>query len=103
MVNFIEYLNSNALRAMINPMQKVIYQVSGLHCGACVNRVKHALLNAASEVEVSLNPPRASLSNPTHSLSELNQLLAEVGDYQLSEVTESGANGLLAKAKQWLT
>lgn len=83
-------------------MQKVIYQVSGLHCGACVNRVKQALLNSASEVEVTLNPPRASLSNPTQSLSQLNQLLAEVGDYQLLEVTEASATGLLAKAKQWL-
>lgn len=83
-------------------MQKVIYQVSGLHCGACVNRVKQALLNSASEVEVTLNPPRASLSNPSLALPALNQILAEVGDYQLSEVTESRATGLLAKAKQWL-
>lgn len=83
-------------------MQKVIYQVSGLHCGACVNRVKNALLSSASEVEVTLNPPRASLSNPSLALPALNQLLAEVGDYRLSEVTEASATGLLAKAKQWL-
>jgi copper chaperone CopZ len=87
---------------MINPMQKVTYQVSGLHCGACVNRVKNALLGSASEVEVTLNPPRAILSNPAHSLLELNQKLAEVGDYQLTEASESGASGLLTKAKQWL-
>jgi len=86
----------------MNPMQKVTYQVSGLHCGACVNRVKNALLNSASEVEVAFNPPRVHLINPTQTLDQLNQQLAEVGDYQLSEVTESGATGFLAKARQWL-
>lgn len=84
-------------------MNNVTYQVSGLHCGACVNRVKNALTNAADSVEVTLTPPRATLRNPKQTLAELNQTLANVGDYRLSEAMDSAASGWLAKTKQWLT
>lgn len=85
---------------MIISMQKVTYQILGLHCGACVNRVKQALLASASEVEVTLTPAQVTLFNPKHSLEQLNDLLAPIGDYHLRDIhTQSN---WLATAKQWL-
>lgn len=97
---------------MMKPMENVTYQVTGLHCGACVNRVKSALTNSANEVEVTLTPPRATLSNPKQDLAALNELLAHVGDYRLSPlddvldhdpVANTSNISWLSKAKQWLT
>lgn len=60
------------------------FKVSGLHCGACVNRVKAALEPFADHVRITLLPPEASLDNCRASLEELNRALANAGDYSLS-------------------
>lgn len=71
-------------------MNIVTYQVSGLSCNACVNRVKNALAPYAEHVEVTLKPPRAILQNPTKDLVGLNAALVPPNHYQLSEVSEEG-------------
>lgn len=97
---------------MMKPMENVTYQVTGLHCGACVNRVKQALADTAEGVEVTLTPPRATLNQPKQDLAALNALLAHVGEYRLSPLDDvldhdpvaNTANiSWLSKAKQWLT
>ncbi len=68
-------------------MQTIQYQVSGLNCGACVNRVKTVLDEHAEKVEVTLTPPIATITNPTSDLDTLNIALGQIGDYQLSANT----------------
>lgn len=64
------------------------YIVSGMHCGSCVAKVKNALSDFAGAVEVTLNPPRVVLKESKAKLVELNQALAKVGGYALSEIVE---------------
>jgi copper chaperone CopZ len=80
-------------------MQTITYQVSGLSCNACVNRVKNALSPYAEQVEVTLNPPRAIMQNPTADLAQLNAALKPLGHYQLAEA--SAENGK-KNALEWL-
>ncbi|HEY0563477.1 MAG TPA: hypothetical protein VGD04_09125 [Methylophilus sp.] len=65
-------------------MHKVIYQVSGMRCGGCLSQVKHALAALADEVEVTLDPPQAILTNPKQPLDQLNAALSQVGRYVLT-------------------
>ena len=66
-------------------MTIIKYQVSGLTCGGCVNRVKKALADYAEIAEVTLNPPEATLTNPTSDINALNVALSQIGNYQLSQ------------------
>lgn len=68
-------------------MPTITYQVSGLSCNACVNRVKNALQPYAEKVEVTLKPPRAVLENPSADLAQLNAALKPLGHYHLAEVS----------------
>jgi copper chaperone CopZ len=64
------------------------YQLSGMHCGACVAKVTKALQPLASSVNVSLNPQQVSLDGSSAGLT-LNQLqaaLSAIGKYEISEV-----------------
>lgn len=67
-------------------MKKISYQVSGMTCGGCVNRVKASLAPHAAEVDVTLTPPQATLHAPTANINNLNQILSQVGHYTLSEI-----------------
>jgi copper chaperone CopZ len=69
-------------------MEKITYQVRGLSCNACVNRVKNALQPYADEVTVTLKPPQAILQNPNADLNALNAILKPVGHYVLDEVLQ---------------
>jgi copper chaperone CopZ len=60
------------------------YQVSGMTCGGCVNRVKTTLHAFAEHVEVTLEPPQVVLTAPSADLNALNNALKLVGNYQLS-------------------
>lgn len=62
--------------------------VSGMHCGSCVNKVKTTLAAYATDVQVSLNPPLAKLTDSKAPLAELNQALAAIGNYALTENPE---------------
>jgi len=62
------------------------FQVAGMHCGGCVNRVAKALRALDAGVAVTLEPPRAQFSAATKvSLDEVNAVLARIGDYRAGE------------------
>ena len=79
------------------------YQVSGLHCDACVNRVKNTLEAHAETVEVTLTPPIATIENSKSDLNKLNIALSDIGEYQLSPTSSQSDSPLQPKDKKgWL-
>ena len=59
------------------------FQIAGMHCGGCVNRVAKALRNLDAGVTVTLDPPRATFSqDATVPLEAVNAALAKIGDYR---------------------
>lgn len=84
-------------------MPTMKYQVSGLTCSGCVNRVKNVLVDHADLVEVTLTPPEATLTNPKSDINALNNALSLIGNYQLSPLTtikETAIN--IQEIKGWL-
>lgn len=81
------------------------YTVSGMTCGGCVARVKTTLAALADKVEVTLNPPEATLTNSHANIDALNKALAGVGHYQLSAVNDTPVSKSAIHdepAKSWL-
>ena len=63
------------------------FEISGMHCGGCVNRVARALRALDAGVAVTLEPPRARFSDAAQvSVDAVNAALAKSGDYRASEV-----------------
>jgi copper chaperone CopZ len=63
------------------------FQITGMHCGGCVNRVAKALRALDAGVAVTLEPPRAQFSGAAQvSLDEINAVLAKIGDYRAGDV-----------------
>ncbi|HXF46376.1 MAG TPA: heavy-metal-associated domain-containing protein [Burkholderiaceae bacterium] len=63
-------------------MQQV-FEISGMHCGGCVNRVTKALTTLAATVTVTLEPPRATFEVAAPlPLEAVNAALAKAGDYE---------------------
>jgi copper chaperone len=60
------------------------FEISGMHCGACVARVTRALQTIDPGVQVTLEPPRAQFSLPQLTLQDVQAALARAGDYQAS-------------------
>jgi copper chaperone CopZ len=59
------------------------FQITGMHCGGCVNRVARALKALDDGVEVTLEPPRATFSEGVDvSLDAVNAALARIGEYR---------------------
>lgn len=80
--------------------------VKGMHCGSCVNKVSTALKPFAEDVSVTLNPPVASLKNPTATIPQLNKALAGAGDYKvarLSPTKKTEAPSVDQENKNWLS
>jgi cation transport ATPase len=65
--------------------QKRSFTVTGLTCGGCVSRVQNALSTFAYEVQVTLNPPIATLTQCQADISTLNVALSHIGNYSLTE------------------
>jgi copper chaperone CopZ len=85
-------------------MTTIKYQVSGLTCNGCVNRVKTKLSEYADDVEVSLTPPEAILTNPNTDIIKLNAVLAEIGNYKLLPITtELETKQSIPKVKSWIS
>lgn len=58
------------------------FEISGMHCGGCVNRVTRALKPLASDVQVTLDPPRAVLEvDAPVSEDEVRTAVAGAGDF----------------------
>jgi copper chaperone CopZ len=65
----------------------VTYQLSGMHCGACVAKVTQALQPLACEVEVRLSAQQVSLEGANSSIDDLQAALSAVGKYQISALS----------------
>jgi copper chaperone CopZ len=61
------------------------FRIDGMHCNACVARVTKALRAIADDVEVTLDPPRATLeaAGPL-TLEEVSDAVRKAGDYAVS-------------------
>jgi copper chaperone CopZ len=56
------------------------FEISGMHCGGCVQRVTKALKAVSDEVTVTLDPPRAVFAAPVDP-DAVRAALAKAGDY----------------------
>ncbi|MBA3696471.1 MAG: cation transporter [Methylotenera sp.] len=77
-------------------------------CGGCVAKVKATLAGFADNLEVTLDPPLATLTGSNANIDTLNKALTGIGHYQLSIIENSNleVNDKPAKndepAKDWL-
>jgi copper chaperone CopZ len=63
------------------PMQQA-FRIDGMHCNGCVARVTKALESVADDVQVTLDPPRATLESPDPlSIDEVRAAVKKAGDY----------------------
>ncbi len=84
-------------------MTNKAYQIDGMHCQSCVQKITDALQGFAESVQVTLNPPRAVLQNPsTDSLADLNQAVAKAGNYRLTPHTDAISALDNEEKKSWL-
>ena len=58
-----------------------IYELSGLTCNNCANKVTVALKPYAESVEVTLKPQQIKLTNASAGVVELNAVLKPIGNY----------------------
>ena len=68
---------------MTNPNQNTTYALTGLHCGACVNKIKQALAPLATGVEVSLQPMQVVLTGAIAGFKTLKTAVEGAGKYVL--------------------
>jgi copper chaperone CopZ len=64
------------------------YALTGLHCGACVNKVTQALAPLAAGVEVSLQPMQVALTEATADFEALKAAVENAGKYVLMPHSE---------------
>ena len=58
------------------------FKIEGMHCNGCVARVTKALQSIADDVQVTLEPPRATLESADPlSLDEVKAAVKKAGDY----------------------
>jgi copper chaperone CopZ len=58
------------------------FKIEGMHCNGCVARVTKALQTIADDVQVTLDPPRATLDTADPlSLEEVKAAVKKAGDY----------------------
>ena len=81
----------------------VSYAIDGMTCNGCLNKVTAALKRLSPDVNVTLDPPRATFQGPAPALLEVKAALAEMGKYTAAPVEESFAQPLaVPEAKTWL-
>lgn len=70
------------------------YNVEGMHCNSCIDKIRTALQPVAMSVEVTLKPPVVKLTaTQPVSIEELNKRVASVGKYQLFPGDEEKQQG----------
>lgn len=63
------------------------YSITGMHCGACVAKVTAALRPFADDVNVTLVPPQAVLSDDRAGVADLQAALSKIGNYSIAAAT----------------
>ena len=64
-------------------MNTITYPLTGLHCAACVRRVSEALAPLAGQVQVTLSPMQALLTDARGTLPQLQAAVRAAGKYEL--------------------
>ena len=72
------------------------YALTGLHCGACINKITQALASLAAGVEVSLQPMQVVLTGATAGFDGLRTAVESAGKYVL--VPNSASNTALGQS-----
>lgn len=63
---------------------KFTYRIEGMHCAACVEKIKASLSTHFDNANVTLNPPQLTIeADKTPLISELNSYIATAGNYHL--------------------
>jgi copper chaperone CopZ len=68
------------------------YQITGMHCRGCVDRITKALraIAGVTSADVTLDPPRAQVEMVQHvPTQKLDEAVRAAGDYHLSDVQSS--------------
>lgn len=79
------------------------YEIQGMTCGSCVQKITTALEGLASNVQVTLHPPRAVLGGETIAdLATLNGAVGKAGAYKLKSITEAASGDGRDGEKSWL-
>ena len=79
------------------------YQVDGMHCNACIKRVTAALQPFATEIRVTLDPPRAHLTADRQvPISELSAAVAAAGAYKIAPADTFDVAASPPTDKSWL-
>ena len=61
------------------------FRIEGMHCNGCVARVTKALQAIADDVQVTLDPPRATLETTDPlSLDDVKAAVKKAGDYSVT-------------------
>ncbi len=68
-------------------MNTTTYPLTGLHCGACIRRITDALAPHAAQVQVTLSPMQAVLTDARATLPELQAAVRSAGKYALISST----------------
>lgn len=63
--------------------------IQGMHCSRCVSKITKALTPLADNVEVTLNPPSATLTNTSAKLAQINKIIAKAGDYKATNASQT--------------
>lgn len=72
-----------------------IYRINGMHCSACIEKIKTALSPHYEIASITLNPPLLKiLSHAEPALSEMNQYISKAGKYSLQPVSEGSPEKL---------
>jgi copper chaperone CopZ len=71
-------------------LMEFIYQIDGMHCADCVEKIKSALALNFKIKEITLNPPILKIdANEQPSLVNLNNHISLAGKYSVYPVTEN--------------
>lgn len=69
---------------------KFTYSIEGMHCAACVDKIKTSLSSHLKVIEVTLNPPRLQIeADKPPTLSDLNRYISSAGKYHLQPTTNT--------------
>lgn len=70
---------------------KFTYRIEGMHCSACIEKIKLALLPLSFKfLEVTLNPPLLKIeAEQQPSITEINEQLATAGNYRVETIAEN--------------
>lgn len=72
------------------------YPLTGLHCGSCVSKVQRALSAHAAQVQVTLSPMQAVLTDAHADLPSLQAAVRAAGAYELLPALDFEQNKALA-------